>query len=109
MHPTVFITDMTKDTWSASGSLEPIKQRTPLRRIVGQKMHGLLVYKVGCSACLTVIISDLLHMISNDLAIFGEVCRRSLIFIYRCTFLSQFNPACKASCDTEFCLDGINL
>ena len=33
--------------------------------------------------------SDLLHMISNDLAIFDELCRRSLMFIDKCFFHSS--------------------
>ena len=31
---------------------------------------------------------DLLHLLSNDLPIFDELCRRSLMFIYKCFFHS---------------------
>ena len=33
--------------------------------------------------------SDLLHLLSGDLPIFDELCRRSLMFIYKCFFHSS--------------------
>ena len=32
---------------------------------------------------------DLLHLLSDDLPIFDELCRRSLMFIYKCFYSSS--------------------